>query len=95
MDHAHLHLIVGHGNASIFRLDHIDAHDERIGGGQLEAADQLHEDLLRRQGTQHLVKKADLEIAGRRGSSCATMLQLAAAAFAFIELRTLRGQVFR
>ena len=91
----HLHLIVGHGDAPIFRLHHIDAHDQRIGGGQLEATDQLHKNILRRQGAQHLVKEADLEIAGRRCSICAAMLQLAAAALAFIELRTLRGQVFR
>ena len=51
--------------------------------------------VLWRQGTQHLVKEANLEIAGRRCSVCATMLQLAAAALAFIELRTLRGQKFR
>ena len=68
VDHPHLHLIVGHGDATIFRLHHVDAHDQRIGGGELEATDQLHEDVLRRQGAQHLVEEADLEIAGRRCS---------------------------
>ncbi len=95
MDHLHLHLIVGHGNAPIFRLHHVDAHDQRIGGGQLEAADQLHEDVLWRQGAQHLVEEADLEIAGWRCSTCAAMLQFAAAALAFIELGTLLRQEFR
>ena len=52
-------------------------------------------DLLRRQGAQHLVEEADLKIAGWRCSSCAAMLQLATVALAFIELRALRGQVFR
>ena len=95
MDHLHLHPVVAHGNAPIFRLHHIDAHDQRVGGSELEAADQLHEDVLGRQGAQHLVEEADLEIAGRRCSTCAAMLQLAAAALAFIELGALLGQVFR
>ncbi len=92
-DHLHLLTVVGHGDAPVLRLHHIDPHDEWVGGGELESADQLDKDHLRRQGAQHLVEEAHLEIAGRRSSACAAMFQLAAAALAFIELRTLLGQV--
>jgi hypothetical protein len=95
VDHLHLQAIVVHGHAPVFRLHHIDAHDEWINGSQFEGADQLHEDRLRRQSAQHLIEKANLEIAGRRCSIRPAMLPLTPAALTFIELCPLIGQVFR
>ena len=92
-DHLHLQPVVCQGDAPVFGLHHVDTHNQGVGGGQLEAANQLQKDRRRRQSAEHLVEKAHLEITGRRGFVCAAMLQFAAPAFGFIELRAHCGQI--
>jgi hypothetical protein len=54
----------------------------------------LHENIRRREGTQYLVKKVNLEFAGRIRVGRVAVLELAAVMFGFCKLGALRGQEF-
>lgn len=82
-DHLHVQLVVGHRVLGILRLNEVEAEIMRvrrgeIGGGYLEAENDLGEDGCRWHIAQHLIEIAHLDGAGGCRMRGLAMLQLAA-----------------
>src|SRR5260221_931308 len=64
-EHAHLHLIIRHGDVAVLRHDEIDAHKTRVSHGEFKTEDGLPEDLLLQETSQHMSEIPDLHSATR------------------------------
>src|SRR5882762_5127916 len=92
-EHAHLHLIIRHGDVAILRHDEIDAHKTLVSFGEFKTENSLREDLLLREAPQHLAEITNLHAATRSFIGLPATLTLRAQSFRLIQFVRGSGDV--
>ncbi len=74
IEHVHLQAVIAQGDIAVFRLNVVQADDVGVLRRNFEGEEGLRKDLLGRVTAQHLIEKADRDLAGRCGIRLAAVL---------------------
>src|SRR5271154_2874325 len=64
VEHKHLAVVLGHGQVGVFGLHEVEADDARVYRSDFERKQSLCEDMLRGEGAENLVEKANFDGTG-------------------------------